>query len=142
MREGESDVQQRGSKEQSCGSQTGSMTEAERGGEQIFSCYCGENFITSTSFAKHQALHANGLWEPEPDEEEGERGDAYLKLKCRASSASMDLERQMERDARAVNPAMNVLRQVHPVKVETRSIASSRTSNATFWTAQTHQGSL
>ena len=135
-------MQQRGSKEQSCGSQAGSMTEVERGGGQIFSCYCGENFITSTSFAKHLALHASGEWEPEPDEEEGEGGDAYLKLKCRASSASVDLERQTERDARAVKPAMKVLEQIHPVDVETRSISSSRTSNATFWTARTHQGSL
>ena len=35
---------------------------------QIFSCYCGDHFITSASYAKHAASHASGEWEPETDE--------------------------------------------------------------------------
>ena len=82
---------------------------------QVFSCYCGDHFIILDSYAKHAASHASGEWKPEPDEDYDQREDIFLK--CSGSSAPVDLERR---------------------RVKQDSVSSS----ATFFTAQTHQGSV
>ena len=90
------------------------------GEAQIFSCYCGDHFITLGSYAKHAASHASGEWKPEPDEDFDEREEIYLKtpMKCSGGAgAPVDLERR---------------------RVKHDSVSSS----ASFFTAQTHQGSL
>ena len=87
------------------------------GEAQIFSCYCGDHFITLGSYAKHAASHASGEWKPEPDEDFDEREEIYLNVKCSGIGAPVDLERR---------------------RVKQDSVSSS----ATFFTAQTHQGSL
>ena len=90
------------------------------GEAQIFCCYCGDNFITLGSYAKHAASHASGEWKPEPDEDFDEREEIYLKtpMKCSGGAgAPVDLERR---------------------RVKQDSVSSS----ASFFTAQTHQASL
>ena len=83
---------------------------------QIFSCYCGDNFITPGSFAKHAALHSNGQWKPEQDEDYDEGEEIYLKCSGNGSAAV----------------------ETHGAEVEVMSVSSS----TSFFTAQTHQGSL
>ena len=87
------------------------------GEAQIFSCYCGDHFITLGSYAKHAASHASGEWKPEPDEDFDEREEIYLNVKCSGIDAPVDLKRR---------------------RVKQDSVSSS----TSFFTAQTHQGSL
>ena len=37
---------------------------------KIFSCWCGDNFMTMSSYAKHVNLHARGEYQPDRSEEE------------------------------------------------------------------------
>ena len=37
---------------------------------KIFSCWCGDNFMTMSSYAKHVNLHARGEYKPDGSEEE------------------------------------------------------------------------
>ena len=89
---------------------------------KIFSCYCGDHFITPGAYAKHATLHASGDLKPDADDE-GDVVEVYL-------------ESGVERQAKKyINFKKQPLKeeQTYLAKAEAMSVSSQ----GTFFTAQT-----
>ena len=112
--------------EPSCKSQ-GSIREDKDEGMptfKIFSCYCGDHFITPRAYAKHATLHASGEFKPDA-EDEGEGVEVYMES---------GVERQVKKDIIDVIEKKPLKEeQTHLAKVEAKSVSSQ----GTFFTAQT-----
>ena len=118
---------------------TGCVGPTEEKKTIVFPCYCGDNFITPDSYAKHVAMHADGEWRPEHDEEDEGSGcntDVYLE---KFVKENLKVGEELTRDVRG-GAFSSGARQINHVDMKALSIASSDTGS--FFTAHSHQGSL
>ena len=111
--------------EPSCKSQGSIREEKDEGMPtfKIFSCYCGDHFITPGAYAKHVTLHASGEFKPDADDE-GDVVEVYLES---------GVERQVKKDINYKKQELKEEQTHSPSKVKAMSVSSQ----GTFFTAQT-----
>ena len=111
--------------EPSCRSQGSNWEDKDEGMPtfKIFSCYCGDHFITPGAYAKHATLHASGEFKPDADDE-GDVVEVYLES---------GVERQVKKDINYKKQELKEEQTHSPSKVKAMSVSSQ----GTFFTAQT-----
>ena len=115
---------------------------------EMFSCWCGEHFLTMSSYAKHVNLHARGEYkhaEVEEKKQENSWGSAGLSSneKENRSEKERGLTAQRVAERSVVDIDQKLEAAVKRLFIVSRSVTRSVSSNPSeiFLTAKTRHGS-
>ena len=108
---------------------------------KIFSCWCGDNFTTMSSYAKHVNLHARGEYKPGRSEDEKQDEETSSVLVSNETERRPGKEPTFVQKKESVRGAVGMDQELEAAVKRMDLVSKTSTTSDTFMTAKSCQES-